>query len=177
MTRSGICLLLFAWAVFTLLQSKIQMHQVLLVLAVILVIFAISQAALDVALAAIFSEIMETLLSNGTEERLVALENIAVADCLFVVGGYIAIFGKLDISLPFALALATNFVLLGLTAIVKYSVGTLAQVVNIVPMMIMKTLEAAIRNYHQEVVEFLLQRGATRMNGTAKEEEDYGSDY
>ncbi|KAJ6526724.1 hypothetical protein B0H19DRAFT_1196880 [Mycena capillaripes] len=71
---NAICLLLFAFAVLSLVKMKTRASRVFLCLAVILVLFALSQAFLDVALAVIFSRMVENLLVSGSKTEVLSLE-------------------------------------------------------------------------------------------------------
>ncbi|KAJ7042330.1 hypothetical protein C8F04DRAFT_98511 [Mycena alexandri] len=71
---NGICLLLFSFAVFFLLKTKTRASQLFLTLAVIMVLFAITQAILDVAIAAAMSNLVENLLATGSTTQVLSLE-------------------------------------------------------------------------------------------------------
>ncbi|KAJ7141759.1 hypothetical protein C8R43DRAFT_1017143 [Mycena crocata] len=158
---NGICLLLFSFAVSFLLKTKTQASRLFLGLSIILLLFAITQAMLDVALATMFSHMVETIVTGSPTDGLTAVEatwarayvarealmatNNAVSDglvlyrCYIIWGtspwtkivvavpfvlilatlitGYYYTFAAVDATtIPYALALVTNLVLLGLTA-------------------------------------------------------------
>ncbi|KAJ7797897.1 hypothetical protein B0H14DRAFT_2909084, partial [Mycena olivaceomarginata] len=169
-----ICLLFFAYAVYFLRKTKTRTSHIFLALSVIVVLFALTQAILDVANAVILMRFLELLLEGGSlpeahslydthvriltaREALIAINN-AITDsillyrCAVIWGSWpyaravIAIpalliistlavglwgtFGTVDgTSAPFALALITNFILLGLTAGRIYRKGRQATVV------------------------------------------------
>ncbi|KAJ7673947.1 hypothetical protein DFH06DRAFT_1467319 [Mycena polygramma] len=72
---NGICLLLFSFAVFLLLKTKTRASRLFLALAVVLVLFTLSQACLDVALAVVFSQMVEPLVDSGSDTQLLSTEN------------------------------------------------------------------------------------------------------
>ncbi|KAJ7843491.1 hypothetical protein B0H13DRAFT_2097544 [Mycena leptocephala] len=97
---SGICLLLFSLAVYFLLKMRTPASRMFLALAVILVLFALSQAFLDVALAVVFSQLMQGRFDNDPPTQLLSIEqnwvriftarealiaiNNAITDCLLL---------------------------------------------------------------------------------------------
>ncbi|KAJ7080445.1 hypothetical protein C8R44DRAFT_992455 [Mycena epipterygia] len=158
---NGICLLLFSLAVYFLVQTKtFASRYIFLPLSVIFVLFALAQVIIDVYLAVLFTNIVETTIETGTVPRsteqawvnlytvreAATVTNNALADCLFLYRcaviwgaspyskviitipaflilatmtvGYVATFANTNalITVPYPMALATNFVLLGLTA-------------------------------------------------------------
>ncbi|KAJ7890203.1 hypothetical protein B0H14DRAFT_3429265 [Mycena olivaceomarginata] len=95
---NGICLLLFVWAIFFLQKTKSWTSRMFLGLSVILVLFALAQAALDVASPVIFLRLTQTVPDGSPEQAvlyhtylrlfltraaLTAVNN-AIADCLFL---------------------------------------------------------------------------------------------
>ncbi|KAJ6462598.1 hypothetical protein C8R45DRAFT_527820 [Mycena sanguinolenta] len=170
----GICLLLFSLAMVFLQQTKTCSSRMILILAVVLVLFALAQAFLDVAGAVTLLRVTQTFVdktsstdvSAGYElyarisiarAALISLNN-AITDSLllyrcatiwrstpyirFVIGiPSVLILSTLAAGLwetfwivsntpiPFVLSLATNFVLLGLTAGRIWSQGRKATVV------------------------------------------------
>ncbi|KAJ6556798.1 hypothetical protein DFH09DRAFT_1164508 [Mycena vulgaris] len=159
---NGICLLLFSYAVFFLLKTRTRASMMFLTLAVILVLFALAQMMIDVAMAAVLSQAVHLNLANSTsgqilkEQKWVSImivregllaTNNAITDSLFlyrcasiwagspwyriVLGvcsflifttliiGYVVTFIVNNDSIllvPYGMALATNIILLGLTA-------------------------------------------------------------
>ncbi|KAJ7804529.1 hypothetical protein B0H14DRAFT_2883770 [Mycena olivaceomarginata] len=94
----GICLLLFLWAIFFLQKTKTWTSRMFLGLSVILMLFALAQAALDVASPVIFLRLTQTVPDGSPEQAvlyhtylrlfltraaLTAVNN-AIADCLFL---------------------------------------------------------------------------------------------
>ncbi|KAJ6452132.1 hypothetical protein C8R47DRAFT_1329540 [Mycena vitilis] len=73
---NGICLLLFSFAVFLLLKTKTRASRLFLALAVALVLFALSQACLDVAIVVVFSQMVEPFLDSGSDTRILSTELI-----------------------------------------------------------------------------------------------------
>ncbi|KAJ7779709.1 hypothetical protein B0H16DRAFT_1499644 [Mycena metata] len=71
---NAICLLLFSFAVFFLLKTKTRASQLFLILAVILVLFAVTQAILDVAIAAAMSDLVENLVASDSATQMLSLE-------------------------------------------------------------------------------------------------------
>jgi hypothetical protein len=69
------CILLFALAVFFLLQNRTPGFPMFITLAVVLVLFAIAEAIIDVWLAALMSDIMQGALNGRTPEELLAIES------------------------------------------------------------------------------------------------------
>ncbi|KAF7378165.1 hypothetical protein MSAN_00241000 [Mycena sanguinolenta] len=96
---NGICLLLFAFGIFYLQKTKTRTSRMFLVLAIILVLFALAQVFLDVAAAALFLRMAE-LIEGGSPDAVVALYqayfhvslarntlttiNNAITDCLLL---------------------------------------------------------------------------------------------
>ncbi|KAJ7847508.1 hypothetical protein B0H14DRAFT_2770128 [Mycena olivaceomarginata] len=93
-----ICLLLFVWAIFFLQKTKSWTSRMFLGLSVILMLFALAQAALDVASPVIFLRLTQTVPDGSPEQAvlyhtylrlfltraaLTAVNN-AIADCLFL---------------------------------------------------------------------------------------------
>ncbi|KAJ7822617.1 hypothetical protein B0H14DRAFT_2828199 [Mycena olivaceomarginata] len=157
----GICLLFFAYAVYFLQKTKTRASHLFLALSVIVVLFALTQAILDVVNAVILMRVSELLLEGGSlpealslydtyvriftaRQALLAINN-AITDsillyrCAVIWGSSpyarvaitipalliistlaVGLWGTFELEsdtvAPFALALITNFILLGLTA-------------------------------------------------------------
>ncbi|KAF7368566.1 hypothetical protein MVEN_00179900 [Mycena venus] len=71
---NGICILLFALAVFYLQKTKTQASRIFLALSVILLLFAFAQVFLDVTLAVLFLRITQNLVGNGSQTETLAME-------------------------------------------------------------------------------------------------------
>ncbi|KAJ7158164.1 hypothetical protein C8R46DRAFT_1195550 [Mycena filopes] len=70
----GICLLLFSFAVFYLLQTRTPANRIFLILAVVLMLFALAQAILDVLIAAEMSKLVQGLFVSGHSTQALSLE-------------------------------------------------------------------------------------------------------
>ncbi|KAJ7171328.1 hypothetical protein C8R46DRAFT_184053 [Mycena filopes] len=70
----GICLLLFSFAVFYLLQTRTPANRIFLILAVVLMLFALAQAILDVLIAAEMSKLVQGLFVSGDASQALSLE-------------------------------------------------------------------------------------------------------
>ncbi|KAJ6526725.1 hypothetical protein B0H19DRAFT_1275576 [Mycena capillaripes] len=159
-------LLLFASGVFFLVKMKTRASRAFLCLAVILVLFALSHVSLDVALAVTFSRIVENLLDSGSKTEILSLEqnwiritlarqallaiNNAITDSFLATIVLGAEAGHkynktLEIICESSLLYFVNGLIYMIASIVQPATapllslawGSLAQVVNIVPMMIM----------------------------------------
>ncbi|KAJ7346188.1 hypothetical protein DFH08DRAFT_211360 [Mycena albidolilacea] len=72
---SAICLFLFAFAVFFLVKMNTRLSRLFLALAVLLELFALSQALLDMALAIISSRMVNTLLDGGSKAVVLSMQH------------------------------------------------------------------------------------------------------
>ncbi|KAJ7793489.1 hypothetical protein B0H14DRAFT_2926499 [Mycena olivaceomarginata] len=163
-----ICLLFFAYAVYFLRKTKTRASHLFLALSVIVVLFALTQAILDVVNAVILMRVSELLLEGGSlpealslydtyvriftaRQALLAINKqlyrcaviwgsspyarvaITIPALLIISTLAVGLWGTFelesDTAAPFALALITNFILLGLTAGRIYRKGRQATVV------------------------------------------------
>ncbi|KAJ7131525.1 hypothetical protein C8R43DRAFT_1110730 [Mycena crocata] len=65
----GICLILFLFAAFFLVKTKNPMSRMFLILAVIFILFALSQAVLDLVIATACSRLLERLFNGGPDNE------------------------------------------------------------------------------------------------------------
>ncbi|KAJ6587508.1 hypothetical protein DFH09DRAFT_1141235 [Mycena vulgaris] len=154
---NGICLLLFSLAVFFLRQTKTQASSIFLALSVVLVLFALCQVMIDVALAAMFSQFVQGAI-DGTEiagpvlskqvanwshlysvRQALTVTNNAISDCLFLYRCAViwasSAYAKIIIAIPALLVLATMIVGYVATFVISVSVNlpySMALVTNVV---------------------------------------------
>ncbi|KAJ7708073.1 hypothetical protein B0H17DRAFT_1031649 [Mycena rosella] len=97
---NGICLLLFALAIFYLLQTKTVASRIFIAASVVLVIFALTQVIVDVVLAHKISQLVQSAAGGATSDTILSLEsswaylyrarqaltvtNNAISDCIFL---------------------------------------------------------------------------------------------